>query len=871
MEDTGVNEGDRDGGSYLHGVRVLELADETGEYAGRVLAGLGADVVKVEPPDGEATRRIGPFRGDVPAPEESLHFWHYNLGKRSIVLELDAPDGQESFRRLASAADVVLDARPRGWLAERNLGFERLRAANPRLIHLRISPFGDDGPWADFKGSDLVHLALGGVMMNCGYDPDPAGHYDTPPIAPQMWQAYHIAGEMSVIALLGALAHRLRSGEGQALSLAIHEAVSMNTESDLPNWIFLRQRHRRQTCRHSMPSASLPALAETRDGRHLLPYRTYLRATATYSADALRATIAVLAKHGMDEGLARLETLDADTEARVGRLVDRLAGSLDFAADLWRDGQDHGLPWAPVRRPEENAGDRHYIQRGIFAEVPHPETGAAYTYVAARWYSPDAPWAVARQRPPRLGEHTRSVLAEWRAPRPLPSLSPDCGLARGPATAGPTGKPFALSGVRVVDLGWMLASAGAGRFLAALGAEVIKVEHESRADGMRFGPAACPLGGRAERERARDGMPTPPREGLNRSGSFMEINAGKLALSLDLKKPEGKRILEDLIRNADVVLEGYSPGTMDRMGLGYDRLRALNPGIVYLQQSGFGQHGLYGRARAFGPTAQAFSGISDMSGLPEPRPPAGIGYSYLDWFGAYNLATAALAALYRRAITGRGCHVDASQAEVGIFLTGTAILDHSVNGRRWTRTGNRSPWRPAAPHGAYPTRPEAGGDEDRWIAIAAFSDAEWRALAGVLGHAEWLDDPRFDGLANRRANQDALDALVARATAKFDGADLMRRLQAAGMAAGVCQTAEDRYERDPQLRHLGWLVELPQTELGTWPVKGFPARLERSPAWAGGPPGRSGPNYGEDTERVLASVLGMTEGQVAALRAAGVV
>ena len=326
----------------------------------------------------------------------------------------------------------------------------------------------------------------------------------------------------------------------------------------------------------------------------------------------------------------------------------------------------------------------------------------------------------------------------------------------------------------------MLASAGAGRYLAALGAEVIKVEHESRADGMRFGPAACPVGGRAERQAATDTMPTPPRDGLNRSGSFMEINAGKLALSLDLKKPEGKRILEDLIRTADVVLEGYSPGTMDRMGLGYDRLRALNPGIIYLQQSGFGQHGVYGRARAFGPTAQAFSGISDMSGLPEPRPPAGIGYSYLDWFGAYNMATAALAALYRRATTGRGCHVDASQAEVGIFLTGTAVLDHSVNGRRWSRYGNRSPWRLAAPHGAYRTR-----GEDRWIAIAAFTDAEWRAVASALGHPEWLDDPRFDGLSNRRANEDALDDLMSRATGAFDGADLMGRLQAAGVPAGT--------------------------------------------------------------------------------------
>ena len=668
---------------------------------------------------------------------------------------------------------------------------------------------------------------------------------------------------MSVIALLSALAHRLRTGEGQQVSLSIHEAVSMNTESDLPNWIFLRQRHFRQTCRHSMPSNSLPALARTRDGRYLLPYRTYLRATATYSSDALRGTLAVLAKHGMDEGLGRLDQFDAQAEARVGELVDELAAGLDFDADLWRDGQDNGLPWAPVRRPEENARDPHYIQRGTFAGIPHPEDGTSYTYVAARWYSPDAPWMVPAHRPPRLGEHTRSVADEWAMPRKLPSLSPDCGLARGAAKAGPSGKPFALAGVRVVDLGWMLASAGAGRFLAAMGAEVIKVEHESRADGMRFGPAVCPLGGRAERDAATDTMPTPPRDGLNRSGSFMEINAGKLAISLDLKKPEGKRILEDLIRNADVVLEGYSPGTMDRMGLGYDRLRELNPASSI--SSNRGSDSTASMARPAPSARRRRRSAASHVGPARAVSAGGIGYSYLDWFGAYNLATAALAALYRRATTGLGCHVDASQAEVGIFLTGTATLDHSVNGRRWSRYGNRSPYRPAAPHGAYPTR----GD-DRWIAIAAFTDDQWRAVA-ELGHREWLDDPRFVGLSSRRANEDALDALMAGATATVDGADFMARLQAAGVPAGLCQTAEDRYERDPQLRHLEWLVELPQSELGTWPVKGFPADLERSPAYPGGLLGRSGPNYGEDTERVLTSVLGMTAAQVAGLRAAGVV
>jgi crotonobetainyl-CoA:carnitine CoA-transferase CaiB-like acyl-CoA transferase len=345
----------------------------------------------------------------------------------------------------------------------------------------------------------------------------------------------------------------------------------------------------------------------------------------------------------------------------------------------------------------------------------------------------------------------------------------------------------------------------------------------------------------------------------------MEINSGKQSLSLNLKASEGKKILEDLIRKADIILEGYSPGTLERMGFGYERLKQLNPAIIYVQQSGFGEEGLYGRARAFGPTAQAFSGISDMSGLPEPYPPAGIGYSYLDWFGAYNMATAMLAGLYRRATTGLGCHIDASQAEVGIYLTGTATLDWSVNARRWSRFGNRSPYRPAAPHGAYRTT----GD-DRWIAIAAFTQAQFRALAEILGHGEWLDDARFATLELRRAHEDELDILVGRATEELDGEVLMQRLQSAGVPAGMCQTAQDRYEQDPQLRHLQWLIELPQQEIGSWPVRGFPVQMERSPAHPGGTMGRSGPSYGEHTDHVLKSVLGLSRENIEALQAQGV-
>lgn len=850
--------------SYLHGLRVLELGGELGEFCGKVLAGLGADVVRVEPPQGAQTRTYGPFYQDVAHPDCSLYFWHYNHGKRSLCLDMNEAEGQRAFEDLAKVADVVLDSRLATDLTDPPVEYDRLSTINPRLIYSRITPFGDSGPWSGFVGSDLVHLALGGVMMNCGYDPDPHGHYDTPPVAPAMWQAYHIAGELAAMSILGALSYRLRTGVGQALSTSVHEAVSKNTETDLPDWIFLRQKHRRLTCRHSMVSVTGSALAPTKDGRYLLPYRTYLKG----GLDVWDGTVKLLKKYGMqadlEEPIYQTDHRDSiDAIDHMSHQTDKLVGRLLYQHDLWWEAQELGLPWSSVRRPDENIDDDHWWQRGALAKVAHPELGRDFTYVGARWRSDQVPWRVGH-RAPRVGEHSDEVFKEWTAAQ---SWAVRHVSRRPPAEdrVSKHGKPFALSDTRVVDLSWMLASAGGARFLAAMGAEVIKVEHSSRWDGMRFGLGQAPTGGRAERDSATDEIPTPEFTGdPNRSGSFMEINAGKLGISLNLKNASGRRVLEDLIREADVVVEGFSAGTMTRMGLSYDRLRELNPSIIYVQQSGFGEVGRYGRARAFGPTTQALTGLSDMSGLPSPYPPAGIGYSYLDWFGAYNVATAILAALYNRDITGKGCHIDASQAEVGLYLTGTAVLDSSANGRPWQRFGNRSPYKLAAPHGAY----RVAGD-DRWVAISVFTEEQWNGLVEVLEASSWVDDDRFNTMTQRIKHQEVLDALITANVADRDPYVLMNELQARGIPAGVCQTAQDRCENDPQLAHLEWLVELPQSDLGTWPVKEHPTRFSETPTYIGGRIERSGPSYGEDTDRVLRGVLHLNEADIDDLRSSG--
>src|ERR1700716_1009078 len=195
------------GPGMLDGVRVIEIADERAEYTGLLMSGLGAEVIKIEPPEGNATRRIGPFFEDQPGLERSLFFWSYNRNKKSVVLDLQDAAGREQLLRLLGGADILLDASCGALNEALGLDGAALNARFPALVTARMTPFGDDGPWKELKSSDLIHLALGGPMMNCGYDPDPNLEYDTPPIAPQIWHAYHIAGEQLATGIIGALIH----------------------------------------------------------------------------------------------------------------------------------------------------------------------------------------------------------------------------------------------------------------------------------------------------------------------------------------------------------------------------------------------------------------------------------------------------------------------------------------------------------------------------------------------------------------------------------------------------------------------------------------------------------------------------------------
>jgi len=430
-------------------------------------------------------------------------------------------------------------------------------------------------------------------------------------------------------------------------------------------------------------------------------------------------------------------------------------------------------------------------------------------------------------------------------------------------------KPWALKGIRVIDLTWIQVGPQTTRLLASFGAQIIRVEcpNPIGMDIVRQVPPftpnhATPDGGRSQGAAPSKGIPG----NFNRSALFNNTNAGKYGITLNLNHPKGRDLLKRMVTDANVLCENFSPHQMERWGLAYEELRKINPKLIYCETTGMGKAGVYGDFVSYGPTAQALSGLTYMSGLPGEELPAGWGFSYLDhspgYFGAFLL----LSALRRQRQSGIGCYIDMSQTETGLMLSGTALLEYQLTRRPTTRYGNRMLYLDWAPHGAF----RCEGD-DNWIAIAIQSDAQWRSLIEVMGSPAWARDLKFATAAGRKANEDELDRLLTSYTALQDRYDLMKRLQHRRIAAGVVQKAPDRVDLDPQLEARGFFVDLPSSEIGIWPVDGFPARLSRSPANVGGLPGRSAPKLGEDNDVIYRDMVGLSAEEIASLREEGVI
>ncbi|HLC27864.1 MAG TPA: CoA transferase [Dehalococcoidia bacterium] len=396
--------------------------------------------------------------------------------------------------------------------------------------------------------------------------------------------------------------------------------------------------------------------------------------------------------------------------------------------------------------------------------------------------------------------------------------------------------PGPLDGIRVADFTWVWAGPTCTMQLAHMGAEVIRMESMRRVCTLRMLPPFA--GGQM---------------GINRSGYFNQYNQGKRGIALDISKPEGAEIARKIVAMSDVAVENFASAVIDRLGLGYEELCKVKQDIVMISMSGYGRDAPDSSFVSYGPAQVPLSGLSQLTGYTGEQP-MHVGMSYGDPNAGLHAAFAVISALIYRERTGKGQYIDMSQWESTMNVLGEALVGYSLNGVQAPRNGNRV--EDMAPHGMF--RCEG---EDRWVSIACGSDDEWRALCNSMGRPELVDDPRFRTLADRKANEDALEATIEEWTLTLGPFAVTERLQAAGVASFPPLVNRELNE-DPQLNARNFFVEKEHAEVGVRRHAGIPWRMSETPCevW------RAAPVMGQDNEYVFGELLGMASEQIADLK-----
>jgi crotonobetainyl-CoA:carnitine CoA-transferase CaiB-like acyl-CoA transferase len=808
-------------------------------YAGRLLAMSGADVVKVEPIEGDRLRRAEPIlRGRdgtlVSALFESLYCF-----KRSVTIDSGAGSGSRALQRLLATADVVLDSVD-GDPDAGHRRYETVAAENPRVVYVAISGFGLTGPYRGFRSNDFIDLATGGFLYITG-EPE-----REPLRAGGPWAGY-LVGTLSAAAALAAVRRARTSGRGQLVDVG-----AMETMASLHQWTLTLYTHqgvvkRRAGNRHAEsyhPMGPLPC----RDGWVCIGVASVAQWEGFCIAIDMPELLADERFQTGGDRFDHADALDALVAARLGKMTSN---------EVVRRMQDQRVPASPALTVLDLLADRQLASRNYWARGTRLGSGAVLPERAFRVPGSFAPFREA----PQAGEHTEEILREAERRRDIE------GPAKGGILAVPPGKPGFLNGVRVLEFSVAWAGPLAGRFLADLGAEVIKVEHPSArgigvtgAGGFRVkADVAGWQWGRLPGPVFRSGIypdADPGERPWNRQGIFNKMNRNKRSLAIDLKAAGGREVLADLVRASDVVLDNYSPRGVESLGIDHETLARWNPRIVSVSLSGYGHTGPDRMRVSWGPILESHSGLAATTGY-EDGGPLKMGVALPDPVGGLHCLVAVLTTLEERDRTGRGSFVDISQLETYAAIGGETYLAASATRAPPPRRGNRSPER--APQGVYPC---AG--EDEWVAISVENDAEWQALATLLG--EGLTANRYRTLAGRLDHHDEIDRAIAAWSAGRDKRAAMRTLQTAGVRAGAVMTNRDIVE-DEHMGFRGFMVEWDQEDVGRRKFPGFPIHFTD----LGEIPMRGAPALGADNRYVLAKVLGYTEERVSALAEAGVI
>jgi len=796
----------------LEGIRVLDLATPRAELAGRLLADLGAGVLKIEPPGGADARRLPPF--DDRDASRSL-FWEFTgAGKSSRVVDLRTPAGRSELRDLAAGADVLIESFDCGTMAEWGLDYANLVAINPRLVYLSVTPYGQWGPKSRWPATDLTIEAAGGRLAL-------QGDRDRPPLPIGYPQASLQAGAQGAADIVIALNERAMSGLGQYLDLSMQEVMF---------WTLMGVQGAAICTGTDPPGSGDDRGAPHLGGMSLVP--TQLPCADGYVAVVLGAV------NGRGEGLisfvardvALRGELDGDLAGidwgRWPRLLqdaaiteDQLLRAIDlvrrFVAaqtkhDLTRWALANDLRLGPYFDTADVLRDEHFQARRFIVDVSgtkHP-----------------GPWA----RLSRTPLVTARPPPAWNAGSGT-SWKPRSGPAGDPS--GPTSRGDAFAGVRVADFTWVAAGPTITKALADHGAEVVKLESMNRPDLSRTLPPHF------------DGKPGP-----NRSYWMCLYGTSKRSLACDLSTAEGRELAGRVVDWADVVVESFSPGTMERFGFDYATLARTRPDLIMLSTSLLGQTGPLARFAGYGQQGAGFAALHAITGWPD-RAPSGVFGPYTDVI-APKFGIAALgAALLERRSSGLGQHIDLAQVEASLYLVAPLLLDQSVNGRTATACGLDSAT--ACPNGVY-----AVAGIERYLAIAVETVDQWRALKTVVP-LQTFDDIRFDALTERRGVSAEIDRAIATWVRHRERHEVERRLVDAGVPAAVVQRVTDIHG-DPQFVAREFKQILPHAEVGEVEIWGFPTRFSAKPVMVP----RAPPCFGEHTAYVLRELLRLDEATI---------
>jgi crotonobetainyl-CoA:carnitine CoA-transferase CaiB-like acyl-CoA transferase len=800
--------------------RVLDLTDARAGLGPMVLAGLGADVIKVEPPGGCDARRAEPLVAGLPPALASLRFHAFERGKRSVVLDLESARGRADFLALVASADFVIENAGPGAMDARGLGFTALRESRRDLVYVAISPFGQTGPYAHHLATDLTLSAMGGAMSLMG-EPDRR------PVRVTVPQSWHHAAVEGALAALVAHQRSLASGEAQFVDVSVQAAMFWTGLNAMIAHAIHGTNIERNGTWLQLSTLVTPLVYPCADGEV-----TLVATTATL----LPLIPWMVASGVVDERWAALEdwrTYESRmlTGAELAIPLPALREQIEAftrkhtKADLFAGGIARGITLAPVNTVSDVLALDHLAIRDFWRPV---ELADGRSLRAAGPFVRLSRTPVVLTPAPDLGQHTAKVLDEV-----VGRVGPKAVTRQ----SAPPRLPF--EGVKFADFSWIGVGPITAKVFADHGATVVHVETDKPADRLRLvGPF-------------KDGI-----AGINRCQFFASFNTSKLSLQLNLKHPDGLATAKRLLQWADICLDSFTAGTMAELGLGYDVARQLNPGLIMASTCLMGQTGPAAPLAGYGYHAASVCGFYEVTGW-DDRAPGGPFNAYTDTVAPRFLATALIAALDHRRRTGEGQYIDGAQMESSLHFLGPELLEAQVTGKNARRAGNDAPG--AAPHDAYPC---AG--EDQWCAIAVETDEQWRALCRALGDPAWARAAALDTARGRLENRALVDRELSAFTARHAPRALMGLLQAAGVPAGMVQRSSDHQE-DPQLAHRRFFHPMKHPEMGLVPYEGHAYQI----AGYDHGPRFPAPCLGEHTYQVLSEVLCLGDDEIAQVMGSG--